>query len=88
MSRGPPARDVESRESLGTEEVREKERRGESLARSLFWVLTRGEAREGKREEVERREDDVEERMDGWREEQEEGWATKREEGWGIAMEV
>lgn len=56
-------RDLESRESLETKEVR----------RSLFWVLRRGEAKEGDQEELERREDDVEDSAEGWREGQEEG---------------
>lgn len=90
MSRALPARDVESRESLGTE-VREKERRGESLFRRVFSVLRRGEVREGEKEEVERREDEVEDRLEGWREGQEEGCAAKfrsGEQGWGISVEV
>ena len=56
-------KDVDSGESLGTE-VREKER-GELLLRSLFSVLRRGEVREGEREEVERREEVVEDRLEG-----------------------
>lgn len=63
MSRVLLARDVESRESLGTE-VREKER-DEWLPRSLFSVLRRGEVKEGEKEEAERREDEVEDRLEG-----------------------
>lgn len=40
-------------------------------------VLRRGEVREDEREEVERREDEVEDRPEGWRERQEGGCAAK-----------
>lgn len=78
MSRALSARDVKSRESLGTdvEEVREKEKPGELLLRSLFSVLSRGEVKEGEKEDVERREDEVDDRLEGWREGQEEGCAA------------
>lgn len=80
------ARDEERAASSRTEEVREKERWGESVVRSLFWVLRRGEAIE----EVERREDVVEERLDGWKEEQKEGPAEDfmSREAWGKVVEV
>lgn len=79
---------MESRDSLGTdvEVVREKERAGEWLLRSLFSVLRRGEVREGEREDEDRREDEVDDRLEGWREGQ--GCAAKREQGWGISVEV
>lgn len=54
-------------------------------------MLRRGEVREAAKEGVERREDDVEDSLEGWREGQEEGCAAKsvsREEGWGIITEV
>lgn len=79
MSRALLARDVESRASLVTA-VREKER-GERLLRSLFSVLRREEMREREQEEVERREDVVEDRLEGWREGQEEGCAAKFRNG-------
>lgn len=63
MSRAPPVSDEESRDSLGTVE-REKETGG-WLVRSLFSVLRREEVREGEREEAERREDEVEDRLEG-----------------------
>lgn len=75
MSRPLLARDVESRESLVTA-VRGKER-DEWLFRSLFSVLRRGEIREGEQEELKRREDEVEDRLEGWREGQEEGCVAK-----------
>lgn len=89
MSRAPLASDVESRELLGidVEEVKEKERRDESLFRSLFWVLRR----EGEKEEVERRVEEVEDRLEGWREGQEDGCTAKVKRGelvWGISVEV
>lgn len=90
MSRAPLGRDVESKEAFGTEEVKEKERLGESVVRSLFWVLRRGEVREAAREEVERREDEVEHRLEGWSKELEEGCAAElmsEEQGWGIISE-
>lgn len=54
-------------------EVREKERRGDLLSRSLFSVLRRGEEREGEKEEVERSVDEVEDKLEGCRAGQEEG---------------
>lgn len=75
MSRPLLARDVESRESFVTA-VRGKER-DEWLFRSLFSVLRRGEIREGEQEELKRREDEVEDRLEGWREGQEEGCVAK-----------
>lgn len=56
--------------------VRGKER-DEWLFRSLFSVLRRGEIREGEQEELKRREDEVEDRLEGWREGQEEGCVAK-----------
>lgn len=66
MRREPQAREVESSELSPAEEVEEKQRLGDAVARSLFWVLRRGEAVEY---EAERREDEVEDSLDGWREE-------------------
>lgn len=65
LRREPPARVAESSESSGADKVEEKQRLGDAVARSLFWVLRRGEAVE---EEAERREDEVEDSLDGWRE--------------------
>lgn len=78
-----------SRETLGMAvfEVRETERRGDLLSRSLFSVLRRGEEREdeverredeverkeGEKDEVERREEEVEDKLEGCRAGQEEG---------------
>lgn len=75
MNRTLLATDVESRESLVTA-VRGKER-DEWLFRSLFSVLRRGEIREGEQEELKRREEEVEDRLEGWREGQEEGCVAK-----------
>lgn len=79
MSRALPARDLKCRDSLGpdVEGVREKERLGEWSLRSLFSVLTRGELSKGEKVEVERREDEVDDRLVGWREGQEEVCAAK-----------
>lgn len=49
-------------------------------------MLRRGEVREGEREDEDRREDEVDDRLEGWREGQ--GCAAKREQGWGISVEV
>lgn len=89
MSRAPLARDVESRELMGidVEEVKGKERWDEALFRSLFSVLRR----EGEKEELKRRVEDVEGRLEGWRDGQEEGCAenVKRGElGCGISVDV
>ncbi len=85
LSRSLLIRDVESRES----EVREEERRGEWLFRRLFSVLRRGEVRECEKEELERREDEVEDRLEGWREGQEDGCAAKFRSGeWGRGISV
>lgn len=87
MSRVLPARDAESRESLGT--AFREEKRGEQLFRSLFSVLRRGEVREGEWEEVERREDVVEVRLVGWRDGHEGGCAAKFRSGeQGISEEA
>lgn len=79
MNRPLLATDVESRESLVTE-VSGKER-DEWLFRSLFSVLRRGEIREGEQEESKRREEEVDERLEGWREGQEEGCVAKFSNG-------
>lgn len=59
------AKDVGSRESLVT--AVKEENRGKLLARSLFSVLRRAEAREGEQGEADRRVDIVEDRLEGWR---------------------
>lgn len=54
-------------------------------------MLRRGEVKEVAKEEVERREDEVEDSLEGWKEEQEEGCAAKSlsgQESWGIIVEV
>lgn len=81
LNKEPLARDVESREPWGTdagaaEEGKGKtETRGERLLRSVFWVLRKDEVREGEQreEEVERRVDVVEDKLEGCREGQEDG---------------
>lgn len=53
-------------------------------------MLRRGEVREAAKEEVERRWDEVEDSLEGWRKEQEEGCAARfmsGEESWGIIVE-
>lgn len=76
---------VKSSESSGADEVEEKHRLGDAAARSLFWVLRRGEAVE---EEAERREDEVEDSLDGWREETYDGAVVLRSPDGGFIMEV
>lgn len=91
MSRTELGRDVESRDSLETEEVKEEEKRGDWLVRSLFSVLRREVVREGDKEEAERREDEVEQRLEGWREEQEGGCVANfmsGEQAWDFSKEV
>lgn len=54
-------------------------------------MLRSGEVREYEREGVERRQDEVEDRLEGWRAGQEEGCAARfkrGEEGRGISEEV
>lgn len=75
---------------LFTAGVREEEERSEQLDRSLLSVLRRGEMMEAEHEEVERREDEVEDRLEGWREGHEKGCAAtfnNREHGWGVSVE-
>lgn len=66
------ARDVETRDVSA--EVKEKESGGGSVFRSLFWVLRRDEEMEG--EERERREDVVEDSLEGCREGHEGSWCA------------
>lgn len=80
--RAAPARDVETRDvSAG---VKEKESGGDSLFRSLFWVLRRDEEMEVEQEEVERRVDVVEDSLEGCREGLEGSWCAMvwRGEAW------
>lgn len=54
-------------------------------------MLTRGELREDDNEELERREDEVEDNLEGWREGQEEGCAANcmsGERGWFTNTEL
>lgn len=72
MTRALSPRDVESKDFLVIEEVKEKDRLGNSVVRRLFWVLRRGEVRVAAKEEEEgRREEEVEDSLEGWREMQE-----------------
>lgn len=75
---------------LFTAGVMEEEERSEQLDRSMFSVLRRGEMMEAEHEEVERREDEVEDRLEGWREGHEKGRAAtfdNREHGWSVSVE-
>lgn len=50
-------------------------------------MLRRGEVRAGEKEEVERKDEEVEDRLEGWRE----GQAAEFKiggQGWGISVEV
>lgn len=72
-------KDVESRELLVV--AVKEENRGELLVRSLFSVLRRAEIGEGEQEESERREDTVEDRLEGWRDGHDGGGAVEVRSG-------
>lgn len=57
-------REVESRYPSATD-VRQEDVRSEGLDSSVFSVLRRGDVNEDKHEEVQRREDEVEHRLEG-----------------------
>lgn len=58
-----------------------EENRGKLLVRSLFSVLRRAETGDGEQEESERREDTVEDRLDGWRDGHDGGCAVELRSG-------
>lgn len=58
-----------------------EENRGKLLVRSLFSVLRRAEIGEGEQEEEERREDTVEDRLEGWRDGHDEGCTMELRSG-------
>lgn len=64
---------VETRCPLATDVRQEDVVRAEGLDRSLFSVLRRGDVNE----EVQRRGDEVEDRLEGWREGEDEGCAAR-----------
>lgn len=79
LSRVLLAKDVESRESAVT--AVKEENRGKLLVRSLFSVLRRAEVGEAEQGEEERREDTVEDRLEGWRDGHDGGCAVEVRSG-------
>lgn len=74
-------REVETKYSLAT---------AVWLDRSLFSVLRRGDVSEDEHKEVQRREDEVEDRLEDWQERKEGGcasWFSKLEQGCGITVD-
>lgn len=82
---------METKYSLATDVRQEEVVRTEWLDRSMFSVLRRGDVSEDEHEEVQRREEDVEDRLEGLRAGEDEGcaaWFNKREQACGITVDV
>lgn len=67
---------METKYSLATAVRPEEVVRTEWLDRSMFSVLSRGDVSEDEHEEVQRREEDVEDRLEGLRAREDEGCAA------------
>lgn len=82
---------METKYSFATDVRQEEVVRTEWLDRSMFSVLRRGNVNEDEHEEVQMREEDVEDRLEGLRTGEDEGcaaWFSKRERACGITVDV
>lgn len=82
---------METKYSLATDVRQEEVVRMEWLDRSMFFVLRRGDVSEDEHEEVQRREADVEDRLEGLRMGEDDGcaaWFSKIEQACGITVDV
>lgn len=81
---------METKYSLATDVRQEEVVRTEWLDRSMFSVLRRGDVSEDEHEEAQRREEDVEDRLEGLRAGEDEAcaaWFSKREQACGITVD-